>query len=128
MLPPVDPTTPNFTPATIATPPVVQSGSTVLEQNLAALDHSDLFPGTTPSPAPVVPSPTGAVVNPVIAEAKQLLQPAARLWLYGVCVAAIPLLVAFGKITGDQASLWTDFAASVLGVSGLTVAIANVKR
>jgi hypothetical protein len=83
-----------------------------------------------PATQPLTPTTpeTAMPVNPVITEAKQLLQPAARLWLYGVCVAAIPLLVAFGKITGDQASLWTDFAASVLGVSGLTVAIANVKR
>lgn len=81
--------------------------------------------------ATVNTDPTPVAVNPVTvieSEAKQLLSPAGRLWLYGICVAALPLLVAFGKISGDQVSLWTDFAASVLGVSGLTVAIANVKK
>lgn len=89
-------------------------------------DNSTAVASSTPFPA-VIPN-EGLTFAPVEAKVQEFFPPSARLWLYGVCVAALPLLVAYGKLSGDQVSLWTDFAASVLGVSGLTVAIANVKK
>lgn len=93
-----------------------------------------IFQVPSPAPAPAgittnstniqTPAPVATIEEKVV----EFFPPAARLWLYGVCVAVLPLLVAYGKIGGESVALWTDFAAAILGVSGLTVAIANVKK
>lgn len=40
----------------------------------------------------------------------------ARRWLYGVLLAAQPLVVAYGLLTDSQAALWLGFASAVLGL------------
>lgn len=50
---------------------------------------------------------------------------AVRSWLYGVVTAVIPLLVVIGVIAGDQAALWLNLAAAVLGVGSSSLALAN---
>lgn len=37
-----------------------------------------------------------------------------RKWLYGVSLTVIPLLVAYGVIEGDDASLWIAVVGSLL--------------
>lgn len=44
------------------------------------------------------------------------LTPARRLWLYRVLLAALPLLIAYGALTADQAALWIAAAAAILGI------------
>ena len=43
--------------------------------------------------------------------------PAARRWLYGVLLAAQPLVVAYGLVTDAEAALWLGVASAVLGLS-----------
>lgn len=53
-----------------------------------------------------------------------------RTYAYGVVVAAIPLLVAAGWITGDDAQLWLNLAAALLGLgaAGLAKPNSNPKK
>jgi hypothetical protein len=44
----------------------------------------------------------------------KLSQPV-RAWIYRVFVAAIPLLIAYGVISGQTAPLWVTLGATVLG-------------
>ena len=44
-----------------------------------------------------------------------------RKWIYGVALAGIPLLVAFGIIEESQAPLWVAFVAAVIA-PGLALA------
>lgn len=41
--------------------------------------------------------------------------PAARRWLYGVLIAAVPLLVAYGVLEESAAPLWIAAAGAVVG-------------
>lgn len=53
---------------------------------------------------------------------KRLTSPAARTYLYGIALAALPLLVYFGIVTEDDAPLWAALVGAIL-VPG--VAFAN---
>lgn len=52
---------------------------------------------------------------------------AARLWLYGVAVAAAALLVAYGVLTIEQSGVWLVLIGALLGVAP-AVAAGNVPR
>ena len=52
---------------------------------------------------------------------------AARLWLYGVAVAAAALLVGYGLLTAEHGGLWLALVGSVLGL-GNAVAGRNVPK
>lgn len=52
------------------------------------------------------------------------LTPAVRTWIYGVIVAAIPILVAAGVIAGADAALWLNLAAAILGLGAAGTATA----
>lgn len=47
----------------------------------------------------------------------QWLTPSVRRWLYGVLVALIPLLIAYGVVEETTAPLWVALASSVLGTT-----------
>lgn len=49
-----------------------------------------------------------------------------RRWVYGIVIAALPVLVAYGLMAPDQMTLWVAVAAAVLGVSSSGLAAANV--
>ena len=49
-----------------------------------------------------------------------------RAWLYKIAVAAIPLLIAIGVITGEMAQLILNILAAVLGVGAGGMALSNV--
>ena len=49
-----------------------------------------------------------------------------RAWLYKVAVAAVPLCVSVGIVTGDLAQLVLNVVAAVLGVGAGGMALANV--
>jgi hypothetical protein len=46
-----------------------------------------------------------------------------RRWIYGVALAGIPLLVAFGIVEESQAPLWVAFVAAVIAPG---LALANI--
>lgn len=50
----------------------------------------------------------------------------ARLWLYGVGLAVVPLLVFYGLVSKDAAPLWLAVLAAVLVAPPNAVAIANL--
>lgn len=49
-----------------------------------------------------------------------------RAWVYKVAVAAVPLCVSVGIVTGDMAQLILNVVAAVLGVGAGGMALANV--
>jgi hypothetical protein len=49
-----------------------------------------------------------------------------RSWLYGVAIAAIPLLVAIGTLTNDTAQLVLNIIASILAVGSGSMALNNL--
>jgi len=49
-----------------------------------------------------------------------------RAWLYKVAVAAVPLLIAVGLVSGDMAQLILNVVAAVLGVGAGGMALSNV--
>lgn len=49
-----------------------------------------------------------------------------RAWLYKIAVAAVPLCVSIGLVTGDIAQLVLNVLAAVLGVSATGMALVNV--
>lgn len=49
-----------------------------------------------------------------------------RRWAYGIVIAALPLLAAYGVLGPDQAPMWVALAAAVLGVSSSALAAQNV--
>lgn len=49
-----------------------------------------------------------------------------RSWLYGIVVAAVPLLVAIGTLTNDVAQLVLNVTAAVLAVGGGSMALNNL--
>lgn len=44
------------------------------------------------------------------------LTPNVRRWIYGVCVAALPLLIYFGLVEPEAAPLWLAFVVAFLNV------------
>lgn len=46
--------------------------------------------------------------------------PQARRWVYGVALAVIPLLTAYGMISENHAPLWASLLSSIL-VPGLAI-------
>lgn len=46
-----------------------------------------------------------------------------RKWVYGVCLAVVPLLVAYGVIDGEAAPLWIAVIAALVAPS---LALANL--
>ena len=51
----------------------------------------------------------------------------ARKWLYGVMVAASPVVVAYGIVQVDKIGLWLVLAGAVLGITN-TIAFNNVPK
>lgn len=49
-----------------------------------------------------------------------------RRWVYGIVIAALPILAGFGILGPDDAPMWVALAAAVLGVSSTSLAAANV--
>lgn len=49
-----------------------------------------------------------------------------RKWVYGIVIAALPVLAAYGILGPDHAPMWVALAAAVLGVSSSSLAAANV--
>jgi len=56
---------------------------------------------------------------------KPLLTQETRNYIYGIIIATIPLLVAAGFIANDEAQLWLNLAAAILGLSGNALAKPN---
>lgn len=48
-----------------------------------------------------------------------------RAWIYRISVALVPILVAYGLIAEDQASLWIGLAGAVLATGDLALAAAH---
>jgi len=53
-----------------------------------------------------------------------------RTYIYGIVIAAIPILVAAGFIAQDEAQLWLNLAAALLGLgaAGLAKPNSNPKK
>jgi len=49
-----------------------------------------------------------------------------RAWLYKVAVAAVPLMIAIGLVSGDMAQLILNVLAALLGVGAGGMALTNV--
>ena len=49
-----------------------------------------------------------------------------RAWLYKVAVAAVPLLIAVGIVTGEMAQLILNVLAAILGVGASGMALTNL--
>lgn len=47
---------------------------------------------------------------------------ATRAWIYRVCVAVVPLLVAYGLVGEGEAALWVGVAGAALGLSQAVLA------
>lgn len=50
-----------------------------------------------------------------------------RAYVYAILVAAVPLAIAYGILTAEQAALWLGLAGAVLGL-GLATANTSTKR
>lgn len=44
------------------------------------------------------------------------LSPTQRRWLYGLCLAALPLLIAYGLVDPKVAPLWAAFVVALLNI------------
>lgn len=55
-----------------------------------------------------------------------ILTPKVRQYIYGIVVAAIPLLLIAGLIAPEQAALWLNLGAAVLGLGTTTTAAAAI--
>lgn len=49
-----------------------------------------------------------------------------RTYVYGIAVAVLPILVAYGLLTADQAPLWLALAAAVLVGGPNVLALRNI--
>lgn len=49
-----------------------------------------------------------------------------RRWVYGIVIAALPILAAYGVLGPDEAPMWVALAAAALGVGSSSVAAAHV--
>lgn len=47
---------------------------------------------------------------------KKYLTPAVRRWIYGLALAALPLLIYFGLVEPEAAPLWLAFVVALLNV------------
>lgn len=56
------------------------------------------------------------------------LTPARRRAVYLVAAAVAAVLVAYGLISEDQAPVWLELVAAILGVAAPTLAVANVPK
>ena len=56
----------------------------------------------------------------------QYLTEARRRWLYGIALAAAPLLVAAGALTGPEADMWVNLIAATLLIGSSGLASINV--
>lgn len=54
--------------------------------------------------------------------------PQQRQWLYGVVVAALPLLVVLKLVQPEDVSLWLSLAAAVLGTGAAGTAFVAVRK
>lgn len=45
------------------------------------------------------------------------LTPRVRKWLYAICLAALPLLIAYGLVDAKVAPLWAAFVVALLNVN-----------
>lgn len=54
--------------------------------------------------------------------------PAVRRYIYGIVVAAIPLLVILGVIAQNDAQVWLNLAAAALGLGTATLALPNTPK
>jgi hypothetical protein len=57
--------------------------------------------------------------------ADTLANPRFRQWLYGVLLAAVPLLIIYGILDAEQAALWVGAGAAMLGLGTATGAVAK---
>ena len=46
-----------------------------------------------------------------------ILTPAVRKWLYGLCLAALPLLIYAGLVAPEASPLWLAFVVALLNVT-----------
>lgn len=46
----------------------------------------------------------------------RFLTPAVRRWIYGLAIAALPLLIYFGLVEPEAAPLWLAFVVALLNV------------
>lgn len=44
------------------------------------------------------------------------LTPVVRKWVYGICLASLPVLVFYGLVEPEAAPLWLAFALALLNV------------
>jgi len=51
-----------------------------------------------------------------------------RQYIYGIVVAAIPVLLLIGLVTSDQVEVYLQLAAAILGLSTTTVATVKVAQ
>lgn len=59
---------------------------------------------------------------------KGITSPQLRKYVYGLTVAAIPLLVVFGVIAEEQVQLWLALAAAALGFGSSALAAPNTPK
>lgn len=57
--------------------------------------------------------------------ARVIAQPKTRRWLYGIAVAAVPILTLYGIIAESEIALWIGLAGAVLGTGVPAIAAAN---
>lgn len=61
-------------------------------------------------------------IPPLTRKLQRLASPAGRLWLYGIGVATLPILVAYGLLTPEQAPLWAALLLAALAIAPPAVA------
>lgn len=49
-----------------------------------------------------------------------------RTYVYGIAVAVLPILVAYGLLSADQAPLWLALVAALLAVGPNVLALRNI--
>ena len=54
-----------------------------------------------------------------------ITDPKIRRYIYATILGAIPLLLAYGVIGGEQVQAWTNFAAALLGIPAAGLALPN---
>ena len=54
--------------------------------------------------------------------------PAIRRYVYGIVYAAIPILVGLGVLAADEAQVWYNLAAAILGLGTTALALPNTPK
>lgn len=54
--------------------------------------------------------------------------PKFRQWLYGIVLAAVPILVIYGVVTQEDAALWAALIAAILGQGTAFTAVAKQRK